>query len=360
METIEEYKTIRIINEEPDFFEVEQNNFQVDYFILCEEGNQLFGKNIFELQICGMSLVNWVVRVCGRQPKILKVKHEVDALDVIKPYIDCETEYSVVFYADTPLLNKNHVNDLLGYIDRRQMNVCKFKRGFAFRNNYIKENDEIYSIDEYDFASDDFFVVESSEDFEYARKILTKKVVDYHKNNNVYFENENNVCIDANIEIGEFSKIADGVSVVDGSKIGCGTYIQKNSFIKGSTIGDNTLIGVNVIVDKSIIKNGVIIAEKCLVKNSVIGNNVRIDFCSIINSSSVREGAVLKNNVCVEESRIGENSVIQKHCKILGLTDKTVIGRGCDIGANSEIMDSAISSESIVDDCSKIKDKVGM
>ena len=95
-------------------------------------------------------------------------------------------------------------------------------------------------------------------------------------------------------------------------------------------------------------------------KNSVIGNNVRIDFCSIINSSSVREGAVLKNNVCVEESRIGENSVIQKHCKILGLTDKTVIGRGCDIGANSEIMDSAISSESIVDDCSKIKDKVGM
>ena len=59
METMEEYKMVRIINEEPEFCEVAENNFAVDYFILCEEGHSLFGKNIYDLQICGMSLLNW-------------------------------------------------------------------------------------------------------------------------------------------------------------------------------------------------------------------------------------------------------------------------------------------------------------
>ena len=78
--------------------------------------------------------MNWVVRVCRTQPKILKVKKGANALDVIRPYVEASTEYSVVFYADTPLLNKSHINDLLAFVDRKRMNVCKLKRGFVFRN----------------------------------------------------------------------------------------------------------------------------------------------------------------------------------------------------------------------------------
>ena len=78
METMEEYKTIRIINEEPEFCEGQKSDILADFFILCEEGETLFGQNIYELKICGMSLVNWVVRVCGKQPKILKLAPMVD------------------------------------------------------------------------------------------------------------------------------------------------------------------------------------------------------------------------------------------------------------------------------------------
>ena len=123
METMEEYKVVRIINEEPEFLEVKEANVSANFFILCEEGNKLFGKDVFDLQICGMSLLNWVVRVCGRQPKILKIQKGSDVLEVVKPYIDAGADYSVVFYADTPLLNKNHVIDLLGFVNRKRMNV---------------------------------------------------------------------------------------------------------------------------------------------------------------------------------------------------------------------------------------------
>ena len=358
METMEEYKVVRIINEEPEFYETQENNFAVDYFILCEEGNSLFGKNIYDLQICGMSLLNWVVRVCGRQPKILKVNKNVNALEIVKPYIDVNAEYSVIFYADTPLLNKNHITDLLGFIDRKRMNVCKFKRGLAFRNDYIKESGEIYSIDEYDFASNDFYVVETSENFEYAKTMLSKKVLDYHKKNGVLFENESSVTVDANTEIGACSRILSNASIINGTKIGRNVVVQKNAMISGSTIGNDSYVGNNTIIDKSIVKDKSRINENVVVKNSVIGNNVTIGLRSDIYSSSVRDGVNLNNNVSVENSKICESVTIQKYSKILGLNGKVIVGENSDVGANSEIIDSEIPRQSIIEKCSKITGKV--
>ena len=358
METMEEYKMVRIINEEPEFCEVEENHFAVDYFILCEEGHSLFGKNIYDLQICGMSLLNWVVRVCGRQPKILKINKDSEILEVVKPYIDSGADYSVVFYADTPLLNKNHVIDLLGFVDRKRMNVCKLKRGLVFKNDYIRENDEIYSVDEYDFASNDFYVVENTENFEFAKNVLSKKVLDFHKKNGVFFENESSVTVDANTEIGVCSRILSNASIVNGTKIGRNVVVQKNALISGSTIGNDSYIGNNAVIDKSIVKDNTRVNENVVIKNSVIGNKVVIEPCSSIYASSIRDGAVLRNNVCIEESKVGENSLIEKYVKILGLTQKTSIGAGSEIGANSEIIDSVIPTKSFVNNCSNIKGKV--
>ena len=358
METMEEYKVVRIINEEPEFYEAQEINFAVDYFILCEEGNSLFGKNIYDLQICGMSLLNWVVRVCGRQPKILKVNKNVNALEIVKPYIDMSAEYSVVFYADTPLLNKKHITDMLGFIDRKRMNVCRFKRGLAFRNDYIKENGEIYSIDEYDFASNDFYVVETSENFEYAKNMLSKKVLDYHKKNGVLFENESSVTVDANTEIGACSRVLSNASIINGTKIGRNVVVQKNAMISGSTIGNDSYVGNNTIIDKSIVRDNSKINENVVVKNSVIGNNVNVGLSSNIYSSSIRDGVTLNNNISVENSKICEGVTIQKYSRILGLNGKVVIGENSDVGANSEIIDSVIPRQSIIEKCSKITGKV--
>ena len=358
METMEEYKVVRILNEEPEFFEMEENNFSVDFFILCEEGKLLFGKNVFDLQICGMSLVNWVVRVCGKQPKILRVQKDADVLEIIRPYASEDTEYTVVFYADTPLVSKNHLNDLLGFVDRKRMNVCKLKRGFVFRNDFIKENSEIYPIDEYDFASNDLFVVDSSESFEVAKNVLTKKVINYHKKNGVFFENENSVVIDANTEIGECSRILSGASIVCGTKIGKNSEIARNASVVGSIIGRFSRVGTGSYIEKSIVKDNARIQENVVIKNSVIGTGVSIDTLSSVFSSSIRDGVIVKNNVQIEESKVCENAVIQGYCKILGINEKTIIGAGSEIGVNTKIFDRVIPKDTQIDGLLEICDRV--
>lgn len=358
METMEEYKVVRLINEEPEFCEVEEANISASFFILCEERNKLFKRDIFDLQICGMSLVNWVVRVCGTQPNILKVKKGANALDVIRPYVEASTEYSVVFYADTPLLNKSHINDLLAFVDRKRMNVCKLKRGFVFRNEYISETDEIYSIDEYNFASNDFFVVDSSESFEFAKNILTKKLLDYHKKNGVFFENENTITIDANTEIGEGTKIFSGASIVGGSKVGSGSEISRNAVVFGSCVGNVSRVGANSVVIKSILKDSTIVQENVAIRNSVIGNDVKVDACSSVILSSIRDGVALKNNIHIENSKICEDVLVQGNSKILGIAQKTIIGAGSEIGACCKIIDSVISEQSKVENLTKINGRV--
>ena len=51
METLEEYKNVRIINDEPEFSACESINVSTDFFILCKTDKELFGKNIYDNQI---------------------------------------------------------------------------------------------------------------------------------------------------------------------------------------------------------------------------------------------------------------------------------------------------------------------
>ena len=358
METIEEYKVVRIINEEPEFCEGHKANVLVNFFILCEEGKTVLGQNVHELEICGVSLINWVSRVCDDRPKILPIQTDGDVISTIRPYVDYHADYSVVLFADTPLINKSHLEDLIEFVDRRRMNVCKLKRGFVFKNEYIQYNDEFYSIDEYDFASDDFLVVNDSESLALAKNVLSKRIVDFHKRNNVQFENENMVNVDANVQIGEGTKIASGVSIVRGAQVAQNCNIERNANISGSTIGGNSRIGDSSSIVDSIVKNAVFVGSSVMVKDSVIGNNAIIETKSSIVSSSLRESVILKAFVVVDEGRIGECAIVNKHSRILGLTDRSVIGASSEIGANVEIVDSVIESNSFIENNSKILNKV--
>lgn len=358
METMEEYKIVRILNEEPEFCEGGFQDVKADYFILCEEGNCLFGSNVYDLSIAGMSMLNWVVRACVKQPKILKVEQGHNVLDVIKPYLDEDSEYTVVFYADTPLLNKSHVSDLLDFVQRKQMNVCKLKRGMILKNDYILENSEFYSVDEYDFASKDFFEVKDCESFESAKKILTKKVLNFNKNNGVYFENEQTVNIDANTEIGKLSKIASNSSVLNGTSLGENCIINKNTIVSGSKIGKNVKLGSGAYIEASIIKDNSRIGDGVCIKNSVVGENVCIETKSNVFYSSIKEKVIIKQGTVIDDARIGESSVIGKYSKIIGLTDKTIVGDSCDIGACVEILDCQIDKEQTIDNNTKLNGKV--
>ena len=173
----EELGNYIVVDEEPEFVAETEEEISATYFILCENsGQENLVKRIYEYEICGMSSLNWVARACDGQPVVLRANDDNNIIKMIRPYVK-NTEYSVVLFANTPLLNKQHLKDMLGFVNRKHMNACKLKKGYIFRNDYILNNDEIYSVDTYEFSTDDFFEVNTLEDLSVAQESLSKKVL---------------------------------------------------------------------------------------------------------------------------------------------------------------------------------------
>ena len=85
MEMIETETKVVVLNEQPEFSACGEEDVSASYFILCEDDKQTsLSKNVYDFKIAGMSILNWVVRVCDNQPTILKVLENDNVLDVIK------------------------------------------------------------------------------------------------------------------------------------------------------------------------------------------------------------------------------------------------------------------------------------
>lgn len=354
MEIVETETKAVVLNEQPEFSACDDVDVSASYFILCEEDlDTSLSKNVYDFKIAGMSILNWVVRVCDEQPTILKVSKYDDVLRAIKPYLG-DSDYSVVLYANTPLLNKGHIKDLLGFVSRKHMNVCKLKKGFVLKNDYIANVDEIYSIDTYDFASNDMFEVKNYDDLSYAGEVLSKKVINYHKKNGVYFENPSLVNIDATTEIGYGSKISAGVSVLNHSTVFDGVKIDVGTVVSNSKIGEDVKIGKNVLIEDSVIKDGVQIESGAVVKGSVVGQSVKIGACSKIVASGIKNDSIVHELAEISNARIAENCEICKCAKVLGNKITTLVSKDSLVGANATVVDCKLQEKFEIETCGKV------
>ena len=322
MEMIETLNNVVVLNEQPEFIAFSNDEVSANYFVLCENSHkQGLNKPVQEYTIAGMSVLNWVVRACEKEPIVLNVPEDVDVLEIVKPYVKT-AEYSVVLYADTPLVNKGHIKDLLSFVARKQMNACKLKRGYVFKNDYIANVDEIYSIDTYDFATNDFFEINTLEDLTFVQNSLLKKVIVFMQKNGVYFENSAMVTVDALTDIGYGTSVAPNASIIGGSSIACNSKIGANSLISGSKIGNNVHIGRGVMIVGSIVKDGTYIEDGSIIKDSVIGENCAISFaCKIVasglkNNVKVGKLAVVSDCKFAEPLHIEDNATIIKNKKV--------------------------------------------
>lgn len=113
--------------------------------------------------------------------------------------------------------------------------------------------------------------------------------------------------------------VHDTAVVDDGAEIGKGTKIWHFSHVmKGAKIGECCIFGQNVNVDGG----------------TVIGNNVKVQ-----NNVSIYTGAVIEDDVflgpsCVLTNVTNPRSQVLRH----SLYEKTILKRGCTIGANATIV----------------------
>ena len=348
MEEIEELDNYIVVDEEPEFVAEAEEDISATFFILCENSSQEnLVKNIYEYEICGMTALNWVARACGSQPVVLRANEGENVIKLIRPYVK-NTEYSFVLYANTPLVNKQHLKDLLSFANRKHMNACKLKKGYIFRNDYILSNDEIYSVDTYEFSTDDFFEVNSLEDLAYAQGYLAKKVLSYHMQHGVYFESPDVVSVDASSEIGYATRLGSNASVVKNSTVGVNCEIKEDSVIKGSKLGDDVSIGEGAFVISSIIKDGAKIDARAFIKNSVIGENVVIGAGVNVIDSGVKSNSNIGDLTSLNNARVSENVNIGKFCKLIGEISPAVVLSGSTLDANVEVLGARIDENSTI------------
>lgn len=358
MEMYEELGNYIIVNEEPEFVAECEEEISASYFILCENvGQQNLVKRIYDYEICGMTSLNWVARACETQPMVLKANDDKNIIKMIRPYVK-QTEYSVILFANTPLVNKQHLKDLLGYVNRKHMNACKLKKGYIFRNDYILNNDELFSVDTYEFSSDDFFEVKTLEDLSVAQESLSKKVLSYHMLNGVYFERPEVNSVDATSEIGYNTTVASNVSIVKNSIVGDVCDIKEDAIIKNSKIGDDVVIGEGAFIISSVIKDGARIGSRAFIKNSVIGENVEIfENVSVINSG-VKANTIIEECSKINKARVSENVKIGKFSKLIGELRPAVVLSGAILDANVEVLGATVGENATITVNKKISEDV--
>lgn len=349
MEMIEEkIENCIIVDEEPEFIAETDENISASYFIVCEPTKQsVLDKNIYEYEVCGMSSLNWVARACESQPVVLRGEDDENLIRLIRPYAN-STEYSVVLFANTPLVNKQHLKDLLGYVDRKNMNACKLKKGYIFRNDYILRNEEIYSVDTYEFSTDDFFEVNTLEDISLAQEALSKKVLSYHMLHGVYFERPEVGSVDATSEIGYNTTVESNVSIIKNSTVGDACVLKEDSIVKRSKIGDNVVLGEGSFVISSVIKEGAKIDAKAFIKNSVIGENVVIGAGVSVVDSGIKANTIIGDSVSINNARVAENVRIGKFSKLIGEISPAVVLSGSILDANVEVLGARVGENTTI------------
>lgn len=304
------------VKAKPQKIDADEKNVE---FIVVAEDNKNFKINSpsYEIKLYGKSLLDWVKSACEREPVVVEAREDADIIKTIKPYLSNST-WTVVLYADTPLLTQDTIAKCFEYVEGRHLNVCKLSRGYIFKTDYVKHVEEVYALENCPIKSNEFARAEDFVSLADLSSVLKKRIVEFHMNNGVQFVDLNNVYIESEVSIGAGTIIYPNNSLYGATEIGEKTQLFAGNRLIGS------IIGSDVILENASILNSVV-GDKCRIKNSVIGPD-----CLIKNSCKIVDGASVKE------------AVIEDECKIMGATVKgSYLNKNCKVYEGARICGKA-------------------
>lgn len=336
-------ETVVVVNEQPEFIENDKEVVNARYFVLSEKSTFVdLPKNVGDCSVCGLTLAEWVARACPEEPIMLSVQEGENVLDIIRPYAT-DAEYSVVLYANTPLVVRAHIVDMLGFVYRKRLSACKLKKGFIFRNDYVRRSSQILSVDTYDFSSIDLFEVKTSSDLGDVQSCLEKRLMDYHTKNQVEFASIN-VSLDASVEIGFGTTVCGGASILDRTEIGTDSSIGANVTIENSKIGNDVTIGAGAVIKGSVIKDGAIIEAGALIIGSVVGEKTTVCEGAKIVRSGIKSNATIGIAANLLGARIAGDVTISQGASVISSEASAIVLEGATIGAGACVCDVTVSA----------------
>lgn len=217
------------------------------HFIILYNRNLAFvkGTAICDMPIFGKTIKEWVRSCSGGRYRCTEVAYtnESNVTDLIRPYLSND-KYTVVLYADTPLIRFSSILAIVEDMEIRDQNVKKLKRGYVFNTNFIKTATSVYAPEQQTRFDDEFYAVVDSSTFMVVYNIIKQRILSYHLSNGVVILNDATTIIDAEVEIESGVIIHQNNVLLGGSFIKGGSVLYPNNVIKDSYVGNNcTLLG---------------------------------------------------------------------------------------------------------------------
>lgn len=267
--------------------------------------------DFYDMDICGKKMIDWV-RDCVRKYNITEITLENDSQPIvqsIRPYLKNST-FTLVIFANTPLIFKNTVTNLIYYIHYKGLLFAKCGNMSIYKTDYIRDIDPLINDFQQMSTADNsqFIPCVDMESYCTTCEFMKNRIINQYLSYGVDIKNPSSVYIDVNCNIGKDVTIHSNCNLIN-AVINDGCTIGSNSSIKNSRIGENVTIKENnVIIDSQILNN------------CYIGTN---------------------NNI--EECAIGENNIIHTSHLVKTCTDKEVkIMPYCFIGENVELEENVV------------------
>lgn len=250
--------------------------------------------SLAETKIFGLTMLEWVKKSLVDIPYIEFDYANSDLVSFLKPKL-VNAKYSVILFSNTPLITNVSILKIMEYVTIKDINACKFNGGFAFKTEYLMAAKKIVFDSFLPLSGEEFLVVDTASKLKLASRIIHDRIIQKHINNGV--------------------DIVGACDIDEGVEIAPNCMIFSGNILKGKTvIGKNTIIKENNVIEDCVIGQDVCVSGSNL-KNSKVEENVFIlPFC-YINNATIRKNCYISSNITVENRTVRAGTRLPKEKK---------------------------------------------
>ena len=158
----------------------------------------------YELMLSGKSMRDWVANALGGSPKTVNAGYKDDFVARVKPLLDAQVPYTVVFYSDTPLLTRNTVSEALRAIERSGAQALRLTRGWIFETAYLMSIETLPAImRHYVTEEEDFMICAECSSLALVSEVMRQRIHRFHMQNGVHIVDPAATYIDGDVLIGK-------------------------------------------------------------------------------------------------------------------------------------------------------------
>lgn len=250
------------------------------------------------VSVLGKTMLDWVKLSFGDAPvAVVDEDKNIDLPLLCRPFVREGYDYIVVLFSDTPLITRKTILSAVEEAYNSGRNVLKMTRGFVFSCAFVLNSDKIYTNDTFYFDEEDFITAFSFKQVGLITDILKNRILDYHMEQGVYFEDLSgtvigcDVTIDPGVTVGHNNILLGRTRVREGAKLGAGNnltdcVVEKGSFVE-YTHAERSYIGKNCKIGPFV----------RLCEGNIIGENSEIGSFVQLNGAKIPPGSVVTKTV---------------------------------------------------------------